>query len=89
MVNTIGCLLMGMLICILSQPTYESSAWRLLLTIGFCGGFTTFSAFAADNLKLIHSGQTGLAIVYVFLSFLVCMLAVWLGYVLGQLIVKG
>ncbi|MEM1060204.1 MAG: CrcB family protein [Verrucomicrobiota bacterium] len=46
--------------------------------VGFCGGFTTFSTFSLQTLGLWQEGETGAAVLYVFLSVALCLLAVWL-----------
>lgn len=62
-VNLLGGLLMGLLAA--RAPT---EGWRLFLGVGLLGGFTTFSAFSLDTLKLLQSGQTALALTYVLAS---------------------
>jgi CrcB protein len=86
-VNVIGSLLIG-LIFALSLKTSMSTEVRLFLIVGMCGGFTTFSSFALDNLLLLKSGEYFHFIIYTLLSFLLCMLFVWLGYEGGKLIIK-
>ena len=55
----------------------------LLLQTGFCGGFTTFSTFSLDNLKLIESGRYAAAALNAALSVTLCLAAVWLGKTAG------
>ena len=52
---------------------------RLFVTVGLCGGFTTFSSFSLQTLDLIREGQTGAAAGNIAGSVLVCLLAVWAG----------
>jgi CrcB protein len=66
-VNLTGCLLIGIVIQA-TENNGQSSAWRLLLATGFCGGFTTFSAFAQENLRLIQEGHYLHFIFYTLLS---------------------
>ncbi|MGC3979528.1 MAG: CrcB family protein [Paludibacteraceae bacterium] len=53
---------------------------RLLLVVGFCGGFTTFSSFTGENFALIQNGQYGTAILYTLLSVILGIIAVFAGY---------
>jgi CrcB protein len=55
------------------------------LMIGICGGYTTFSSFSRDTLRLLQERQWLYAGGNVFLSVILCMIAVWLGYMLGFL----
>ena len=72
--NILGSLLMGLLVSLsLQQPLL------LLATVGFCGGFTTFSTFSSQSLSLLQQGRYGLALAYMIGSVTVCILAVWLG----------
>ncbi len=57
LVNTLGCLLIGIFYGISQKGGVLSSEWILFLTVGFCGGFTTFSAFAGENLAMLRDGK--------------------------------
>jgi CrcB protein len=57
---------------------------RLFLTTGILGGFTTFSAFAFDTLKLVQSGENATAIAYVLVSLTASLAAVFLGFALSR-----
>jgi Integral membrane protein possibly involved in chromosome condensation len=61
-----------------------SSDLKLLLITGFCGGYTTFSAFAVENLALFQSQQSFTAILYIAASILIGLLAVWGGMAMGR-----
>ena len=84
-VNVIGSLIIGFLIGLaLKNPSF-SLEWRLILMVGFCGGFTTFSTFTSENLKLIQDGQFFFVFLYTGLSIFLGFLAVYLGYVLSKI----
>ncbi len=78
-VNVVGSLLMGMGVAWLfkNQP---SDDLRLFLLTGFCGGFTTFSAFSIEGLQLIQTQQYITFAVYILATLLLGGLAVFLGY---------
>lgn len=57
---------------------------RELLMIGFLGGFTTFSAFSLQTLQLLRDGKLASAFANVAGSLLLCLIAVWLGFVLAM-----
>ena len=84
LVNLSGCFLIGVLVGVFSQPPYVSSNMRFLLITGFCGGYTTFSTFAHENLRLIQNEQVPMAIGYTLLSVLLGIAMVWVGILLTQ-----
>ena len=58
---------------------------RVFLMVGLCGGFTTFSAFSLQTLELLQSGDVGPAAGYIAASVVICLAAVWAGWLLGRL----
>ncbi|MEI1276868.1 fluoride efflux transporter CrcB [Leptospira venezuelensis] len=81
-VNILGSLLIGIFYG-LSQGKISEEV-RLFATVGFCGGFTTFSTFALENLKLLQSGNYFSFFAYILLSTTVCITAVLLGIYLSK-----
>lgn len=79
-VNIIGSFLAGLILGTLNAHNAHNNDWRMFLMTGFCGGFTTFSAFTAENLVLLQSGQILTAIAYVLSSVIVSLLAIWIGF---------
>ncbi|WP_295916199.1 fluoride efflux transporter CrcB [uncultured Alistipes sp.] len=77
-VNALGSLLIGVL---LEATESETLGW--LLIVGFCGGFTTFSTFSADAVRLLRAECYGPAALYIGLSAAVCIafagLGMWIG----------
>ena len=58
-VNILGCLLIGMVYGLAENNISISPALKLLLTVGFCGGFTTFSTFMNESLSLLRADSYG------------------------------
>ena len=81
-VNMLGCLLIGMILGYAQKENTLSSNQTLLLVTGFSGGFTTFSAFANENLELIKNGEIFNLSLYTIGSVLIGILAVFTGYYL-------
>lgn len=84
LVNIIGCFIVGLLIGLTEHQQILSLNYRLLLITGFCGGFTTFSAFSAESLQMFESGNVLQGIFYMTGSILIGLLAVWLGFLLAK-----
>lgn len=78
-VNVIGCFLIGLFYALSERFHWFTPNWRLFLITGFCGGLTTFSAFAYENLKLLQEGNTLLFFLYSVGSFVLSLLAVLCG----------
>jgi CrcB protein len=78
-VNIVGCFIIGIIYGITLKGPQDSSSIKLLLATGFCGGFTTFSAFAAENLELIRNGQQPTAFLNMLLSVLLGITATFIG----------
>lgn len=84
-VNVIGCLFIGIVFGIAEKGTWLTPEWRMFLTVGLCGGFTTFSTFSSENFQLLRDGQLLHVLLYTSLSILLGFLAVYLGYVISKL----
>ena len=78
-VNIVGCFIFGLLFSYLSKHAAQSEQLRYLLITGFCGGYTTFSTFSAENIQLIESGNYFIPALYITSSVLFGILAVFLG----------
>jgi CrcB protein len=84
-VNLIGCLAIGFLSAFFLLRTDISLELRTGLTIGVLGGLTTFSSFSLEILRLLESGQFGIAASYLICSVLGGLGAAWLGMTLARL----
>jgi CrcB protein len=78
-INIIGCLAMGLIAGWFAFRGQASQEWRLFLTTGILGGFTTFSAFSLDAAVLYERGELGLAALYVLGSVALSLAAVFAG----------
>jgi CrcB protein len=79
-VNVVGCLFIGFLAAALGGPILIREEYRIGLTVGILGGFTTFSAFGLETFHLTNDGQMRLAALNVAVSCGLGFVAVWLGY---------
>jgi CrcB protein len=83
-VNILGCFLIGLIYGLSEKGNIISAEWRMFLTVGFCGGFTTFSTFASENISLLRDGDFFYFALYTSLSVFLGLLAVYF----GNLIIK-
>jgi fluoride exporter len=81
-VNILGSLVMGLLVGYFAAKADPGQDWRLFLTTGIVGGFTTFSAFSLDTVLLYERGQIALAALYVLASVAVSVAALFAGLTL-------
>lgn len=79
-VNILGCFLIGVIYGLFVRYSTTSHMLCLLLTTGFCGGFTTFSTFANESLQMLQAGNVGGFIGYVAASVILGILLVLFGY---------
>lgn len=89
-VNIVGSLLMGLIIGFFTtrggQEAVLSDSWKLFLTTGIMGGFTTFSAFSLETVLLMENGDIGTALVYILSSVILGATALLAGLYLMRLI---
>ena len=79
-VNMLGCLLIGLVLGYAQKENTLTSNQTLLLATGFCGGFTTFSAFASENLELIRNGELFNFSIYAIGSVFLGIVLILIGY---------
>jgi CrcB protein len=78
-INIIGSMIAGILFALSTEKAVLAEATATILLIGFCGGFTTFSAYSLQSYQLINQGHYVQVAIYFFLSPIVGLLATYLG----------
>jgi fluoride exporter len=84
-VNITGCLLIGLIYGFSERTSLLTQGWKMFLAIGFCGGFTTFSTFANENLALLRDGAYFHFFIYTGLSVFLGIFATFLGVTITKL----
>jgi len=84
LVNSLGSLLIGVILGLAAKSNSLSQSQTILLATGFCGGFTTFSTFAYENHVFLKSGDFISFAVYTIVSFIVSFLAVFAGMYIAK-----
>lgn len=79
-VNVLGSFLVGLVATLTLERAAASPLWRSAVLVGFCGGFTTFSAFAYETFEMLRTGDPLRGLANVAAQLLVCLAAVWIGY---------
>ncbi|AXG74481.1 fluoride efflux transporter CrcB [Flavobacterium arcticum] len=80
-VNIIGCFIIGLIFGYMEKEQITNDNIKFLFITGFCGGYTTFSTFAIENVGLIQSEHTLSAFAYIAASIITGLFAVWLGLI--------
>lgn len=86
-INTTGSFLLGAFFMWARESAYMDPKWRLVVAVGFCGGYTTFSSFAWESYSLLREGRWEMALLNVLASNLLGLMAVMAGALLvGRLV---
>ena len=80
LVNIAGSFIIGLIMAYCLKNESFSDNWKLFLTTGICGGFTTFSTFSLENLQVLQNGKFAMAACYTVCSLLIGIVAVWAGF---------
>jgi CrcB protein len=85
-VNITGCFFIGLLMQLFQERMLVNSDIRNFLTIGILGGFTTFSTFSFETIRLLNEGSFLMGTWNVVCSLIGCLAATWLGMILGRIL---
>jgi CrcB protein len=85
-VNIVGCFLIGVFYALSEKGNIMTPNWRIFLTTGFCGGFTTFSTFAFENMNLLKGAEFLYFGLYTAGSVMVGIGGVYLGILVIKLL---
>src|SRR5258706_5530683 len=85
-VNIIGCFIIGVIYGLANKNDILSPELRMFIATGFCGGYTTFSSFAYENISLIQEGEFYYMGLYILLSLVIGFAAVYAGILFTKLI---
>ncbi len=82
--NLLSALIVGWLMALAVNTLKVSDTMKLLIVTGFCGGFSTFSAFSFETFQMMRNDQLLLAAAHVFISVAGCLLFIWAGWKLAS-----
>jgi CrcB protein len=83
-INVVGSFIVGFFVIWTSERVLVDPRWRLLVVIGFCGSFTTFSSYAFETMAYFEQGQWGLMLTNILSSNLLCLGGALAGMVLAR-----
>jgi CrcB protein len=85
-VNIIGSFILGFVFAFAVLKSDFSPILKIFITVGFCGGLTTFSTFSSECFYLLNSGKIFEFIIYMFSSVFICIIATGLGVYCAKII---
>jgi len=72
-INIVGSFIVGLFVTWTTERVLVDPRWRLLVVVGFCGSFTTFSSYAFESMSFFEQGQYGLMLANIFSNNLLCL----------------
>jgi CrcB protein len=85
-INVVGSFIVGWFIIWTTEHVLLDPRWRLLVVIGFCGSFTTFSSYAFETMAYFEHGQWGLMLANIFSNNLLCLGGALAGMALARML---
>ena len=85
-INIIGSFIVGFFVIWTTERVLVDPRWRLLVVVGFCGSFTTFSSYAFDSMSFFDHGQWGLLLANVLANNLLCLGGALAGMALARVL---
>lgn len=85
-VNLTGTLILGIFVTLATERFVLDPRWRILIAVGFCGSYTTFSSYMFESVSLILKGDYVPGVIYLFGSVLLGVLAMVVGMMIGHLV---
>ena len=85
-INIVGSFIVGLFLIWTTERVLIDPHWRLLVVIGFCGSFTTFSSYAFETMAFFEHGQWGLMVINILSNNLLCLGAALAGMALARAI---
>ncbi len=72
-INIVGSFIVGLFVVWTTERVLVDPRWRLLVVVGFCGSFTTFSSYAYESMSFFEHGQWGLMLINIFSNNVLCL----------------
>jgi fluoride exporter len=83
-INIVGSFIVGFFVIWTTERALVDPGWRLLVVVGFCGSFTTFSSYAFESMAFFERGQWGLMLANIFTNNLLCLAAALAGMAVAR-----
>jgi CrcB protein len=83
-INILGSFIVGLFVIWTTERVLVDPRWRLLVVVGFCGSFTTFSSYAFETMSFFEQGQWGLMLANIFGNNLLCLAGALAGVALAR-----